>query len=1078
MPGFGVQFMLLQKITKKISYVVASLVLMTAQLTPFFVFGGQASATSDVTICHALGQENKDEWQKIEVDKSAIDGQGGNGDHNRDGHQSGEDIIPPTYTDGTLGSWVSRNWDAEGQAIWNNGCNVPSGSIKIIKDAQPNSNDDFSFEFNVVGTSNGDDDFILDDNSSESTSNNGKKSSRLFDYLKAASTTYEITEDYDSDWVLFDIICVGGGNNTTVDVSNRKATVVLDKDEDVICTFVNKPKPETGSVKVNKMVDTDGNGSYDGGNTTANNIGFMWGLDAEPTDNAMGSTQTNVATGSHTVTENIVSGYEFKGWYYTDNYDDRGDHQENCNHPRGTILPVNVIVSKNSTKEITLCNKKIPTGTLVMIKEVETDNGGTATQNLWTLNANGPESVSGVDSTSSTDSGYSTDVTTGKYVFSETNGPDGYELEYIKCKSGYGDWVSLDSKKEFEVIANKTTVCVFKNNDKKPSLTLVKEVKNSNKPASSWTLTANGNRQDSTDLSGNGSVSSSSNFKADTYTLGESGPSGFDASPWTCTNGVTVNGNNQITLGLGQTTTCTIVNTAKPVTVIATKIVCDEESSLPGYGNGGPDITSTSAIDWVTNNSGCKLTEGWNFEYAFNNATNPGDNSGDTVWENFGPTNVNGQTSKEFSDISNIDKIWIREQLKDGYLGFTYNIAGNNNNTISAEIYCNKDVLNYDNYDFIDNLSAGNPYYCVAWNVQKAVIRVHKEVINDNGGNKDAEDFEFEINEQDKQNFAPQGNYVEFVVYSGDYLIEETDSSGYEASYKGCEITAEPGQTYNCYVTNDDKPGKVTYKKVTSVNSDQKFSFTDSNGFFGLSNGGSKESTNLSAGSVFTVTEEIPEGWKLLPVQCTNSDSWSQIENGVSVNVNVGDDVTCTFYNQKLSSISGYKLDDANGNAEYDDGEKKIPNWTIELYERCNPRDEVSVFALVLDDEIIEECFELIDTTLTDDEGNYTFLNLESGYYKVCEVQKEGWTRTYPVDSDCHKQYIDEDCTMNFANTADPEEPSTPEVLGNTTTSTPPVVLATTGDSQSSYMFATGLTLIATTLVVATNRRREIVSTK
>ena len=43
--------------------------------------------------------------------------------HGHTGHQDGRDIIPPyTYR----GQTYSQNWDAEGQAIFNNGCRVPA----------------------------------------------------------------------------------------------------------------------------------------------------------------------------------------------------------------------------------------------------------------------------------------------------------------------------------------------------------------------------------------------------------------------------------------------------------------------------------------------------------------------------------------------------------------------------------------------------------------------------------------------------------------------------------------------------------------------------------------------------------------------------------------------------------------------------------------------------------------------------------------------------------------------------------------------------------------------------------------
>ena len=82
-----------------------------------------------IIICHATGS-NSNPFSQIEVDSSAIDGIG-NSDHNRNGHQNGEDIIPPTYNNGQQGYWSSRNWNASGQAIWRNDCNsiLPSPTI-------------------------------------------------------------------------------------------------------------------------------------------------------------------------------------------------------------------------------------------------------------------------------------------------------------------------------------------------------------------------------------------------------------------------------------------------------------------------------------------------------------------------------------------------------------------------------------------------------------------------------------------------------------------------------------------------------------------------------------------------------------------------------------------------------------------------------------------------------------------------------------------------------------------------------------------------------------------------------------
>jgi hypothetical protein len=77
---------------------------------------GKAEAKTQVTICH---KNNGNGWSQITVDWDAVDGSGG-GDHNSSGHQGGQDIIPSGFWDSN-----GRNWDTEGQAIWNNNCNVP-----------------------------------------------------------------------------------------------------------------------------------------------------------------------------------------------------------------------------------------------------------------------------------------------------------------------------------------------------------------------------------------------------------------------------------------------------------------------------------------------------------------------------------------------------------------------------------------------------------------------------------------------------------------------------------------------------------------------------------------------------------------------------------------------------------------------------------------------------------------------------------------------------------------------------------------------------------------------------------------
>lgn len=141
--------------------------------------------------------------------------------------------------------------------------------------------------------------------------------------------------------------------------------------------------------------------------------------------------------------------------------------------------------------------------------------------------------------------------------------------------------------------------------------------------------------------------------------------------------------------------------------ISATKIVCDSESDLPNWGAGGPDITSTTASDFLSNHPNCHEV-GWVFEWAPDNTPNPGDNldTGGTGWTTFsGTTNVPSGA-----------RILVREQVNYNYIPFT---GYTTTEDVSAEIYCHTDVLNYDNFDWIDPVVAGENYNCVGFNVKK-----------------------------------------------------------------------------------------------------------------------------------------------------------------------------------------------------------------------------------------------------------------------------------------------------------------------------------------------------------------------
>ncbi|GAB4321977.1 MAG: hypothetical protein Kow0010_02500 [Dehalococcoidia bacterium] len=160
------------------------------------------------------------------------------------------------------------------------------------------------------------------------------------------------------------------------------------------------------------------------------------------------------------------------------------------------------------------------------------------------------------------------------------------------------------------------------------------------------------------------------------------------------------------------------------ITIIAHKIVCNSEADLPNR-DGGADIVAGTAAALATGN--CQLASGWTFEWAYDSQqSKPLDggligtaNGTFGTWNAFGPTDGSGQASATVP-YNNGEKIWVREQLQAGYLGFSGHTtpAPGTSGNVSAEMWCHTDVLNYDNYDFIAGHNAGQTVYCVALNVE------------------------------------------------------------------------------------------------------------------------------------------------------------------------------------------------------------------------------------------------------------------------------------------------------------------------------------------------------------------------
>jgi len=159
--------------------------------------------------------------------------------------------------------------------------------------------------------------------------------------------------------------------------------------------------------------------------------------------------------------------------------------------------------------------------------------------------------------------------------------------------------------------------------------------------------------------------------------------------------------------------TLVIINRERTAQISAAKIICPTEDLLPNWGAGAPDITAATVSEFLATHPTCHEQSGWKYEWAVDGTANPGDNVevGGGAWQVFDENNL--------PEVPVGSRVWVREQIPSGYIPFSGATSDLDNPTSknSAEFYCSTDVLNYDNYEWVDVTQKGIEYHCVAFNV-------------------------------------------------------------------------------------------------------------------------------------------------------------------------------------------------------------------------------------------------------------------------------------------------------------------------------------------------------------------------
>jgi hypothetical protein len=153
---------------------------------------------------------------------------------------------------------------------------------------------------------------------------------------------------------------------------------------------------------------------------------------------------------------------------------------------------------------------------------------------------------------------------------------------------------------------------------------------------------------------------------------------------------------------------------------------------------------------------------------------------------------------------------------------------------------------------------------------------------------------------------VPAGWDLDGVVCTGGDSARITD---------GVTVELDEGEDVTCVFTNVER-GSILIVKETDPPGAAGFEFIGDLGSFALDDGGSRVFGDLVSGD-YDVTEALSAGWDLDDVVCTGGDS-TVAANGVTVHLDPGKDVVCTFSNVGRGSIMVVKETEPDGGVGFD----------------------------------------------------------------------------------------------------------------------------------------------------------------
>jgi Prealbumin-like fold domain len=229
------------------------------------------------------------------------------------------------------------------------------------------------------------------------------------------------------------------------------------------------------------------------------------------------------------------------------------------------------------------------------------------------------------------------------------------------------------------------------------------------------------------------------------------------------------------------------------------------------------------------------------------------------------------------------------------------------------------------------DLNFGEDATCIFTNVLPGKIRILKETDPDEYD----QDFDFVFSNGTtipfKLNDAGTDSREFDQLDPGTYTITETEPDGWNLENLNCvifgdattvesgttsTITLGPGADVECTYTNRTR-GSIKIVKDSIPNNHGFFNYSGSlgtNGTFGLAGDTFVNFTGLLPGT-YDVKEILPEGWKFTNLTCVESKTLNSSNAGTTSTIvlDPGENVTCTYTNTELGSITVVKQADPHG---------------------------------------------------------------------------------------------------------------------------------------------------------------------